>query len=54
MPEIPVKDIKEVPIILYVGTGDTLATLEDAKWINKNVATVLRTVVVDDLDHTEM
>lgn len=54
IPEIPVQNIQKVPIILYVGTADLLATLDDAKWINKNVKTVLRTVVVKDLDHTEM
>ena len=50
-PEIKVKNIKNVPIVLYVGANDDLATIEDSKWLQKEVGTVKKTHVLENFDH---
>lgn len=52
VPDINVKNIRKVPIILYVGTNDTFSTVQDAFYLIKNVATVQKMYVVENFDHT--
>lgn len=39
---------------MYVGTSDIMSTLEDSKWIQKQVPQVQRTNVLQKFDHEKM
>lgn len=39
-PEINLQNIKSVPIAMFVGTGDQLATVEDNRWAKTQMSTV--------------
>ena len=39
---------------MYVGTGDKFATVEDSKWIQKQVTTVRRTNIVKKINEERM
>lgn len=53
-PEIKVRDIKNVPIVLYVGEDDSFSTIEDSKWLQKEVKTIKKTHVLKDFNHDKM
>lgn len=54
MPMIDITKIEKVPIFLYVGANDTLATVEDNKWLQKHIKTVNKTYVIEGLNHVDM
>ena len=39
---------------MYVGTGDTFATVKDARWIASRIRSYVKMIEVNSLDHTEM
>lgn len=51
VPIIPIQNIEDVPIILYVGKEDTFSTIEDANWLANEVHSIDHTYFVDNFNH---
>lgn len=50
-PVIDVENLSKVPIAMYVGKQDDLATTTDARWAQKSIKTIQHYQEVDNCDH---
>ena len=50
-PVIDVANLSKVPIAMYVGKQDDLATTTDARWAQKSIKTIQYYQKVDKCDH---
>ena len=51
-PQLDISKINQVPIAMFVGKNDSLATIKDCQWVKSQISSVVHYQEIDGFDHS--